>query len=397
MSRTRVLLATRLFLPEPGAAPLRLGALVRALQRQGAEVEVLTSRPPSGAGPVDAALADRVRRWPVLRDRNRQVRGYLQYASFDVPLVVRLLLARRPGAVVVEPPPTTGAVVRVVTALRRVPYAYYAADLLTPAAEGAGAPALVVALLRRLEGWALRGASAVLTFSPDMVERLGDFGVLPERVVVVGTGADTTVLTPRAPAGEVPPPPARTLVYAGTMSEMHGAEVFVEAMPAVLAAVPDARLVMLGTGTARGALQRRAQELAPGHVDLPGVVPVAEVARHMRAARAGLASKRAASSYEFGFAVKVFATTACGTPVVYAGDGPCVPLVRDNRLGWTAPWEVAAVAEAMVAALQHEPSAEERERIAGWTRREASLETVAARGAAAVLGLTGAPGSAASG
>ena len=51
-----------------------------------------------------------MRTFPVLRDRNGYVRGYLPYLSFDLPLILRLLFARRPSVVVVEPPPTTGAI-----------------------------------------------------------------------------------------------------------------------------------------------------------------------------------------------------------------------------------------------------------------------------------------------
>ena len=77
---------------------------------------------------------------PVLRDEAGYVRGYAQYMSFDLPLALRLLAGRRPDLVVAEPPPTTGAVVRVIAALRGVPYAYYAADVWSDASQATGAP-----------------------------------------------------------------------------------------------------------------------------------------------------------------------------------------------------------------------------------------------------------------
>src|SRR5690625_1410599 len=94
-----VVVATRIFAPEPAAASLRLGALVRALADAGHRVTVLTTTAPGRYVPPPGV---RVRRWPVLRDRDGYVRGYLQYLSFDVPLALRLLLTRRPDAVVVE-------------------------------------------------------------------------------------------------------------------------------------------------------------------------------------------------------------------------------------------------------------------------------------------------------
>jgi len=170
---------SRLFAPEPAAAAFRLEALARALAEAGSDVTVLTSRARPGSPPADdAALSStrgvdddgkhgarvpgesdrtprpgrvRVRRARVLRDSSGYVRGYLPYLSFDVPVALRLLAVRRPDVVVVEPPPTTGAVVRLVCALRRVPYVYYAADVWSDATRGSGQPGLVSRVLARVE------------------------------------------------------------------------------------------------------------------------------------------------------------------------------------------------------------------------------------------------------
>jgi len=377
-----VVLATRTFPPDSGAAPFRLRALVAALSARGADVEVLTTRParPAPKASTPAPPPARVRRWPVLRDRAGRVRGYLPYASFDVPLAARLLATRRPDAVIAEPPPTTGAVVRAVAALRRVPYAYYAADVLTTAAEGAGVRGRALTVLRSLESWALRGAAVVLTTSPGMADQLVALGATRARVVVVGTGADTDLFTPDGPRASEHEGPL--LVYAGTMSEVHGAAVFVDAFAAVAADHPDARVVFLGDGTERPALTERAERLAPGRVSFRGQVPGEEVARWLRTAWAGLA---AMPHYEVAYATKMFAATACGAPVVYAGPGPCVQLVRDGELGWAVPWDVADVAAAMRQALAAAPTPSQRARIAAWTREHASLAATAARGAEEVL------------
>ncbi|MGX7824001.1 glycosyltransferase [Actinokineospora sp. 24-640] len=112
----RVTIVSRLFRPETGADAYRLGALADELAVRGHQVRVLTTVPPKGTRIDDGGLD--VRRWPVLRDKGGNVRGYVQYLSYDIPLFFRLLLTRG-DVVVVEPPTTTGVVSRVACAARR--------------------------------------------------------------------------------------------------------------------------------------------------------------------------------------------------------------------------------------------------------------------------------------
>ena len=377
----RVVIASRLFPPEPGAAAYRLGRLARALLDHGAGVTVLTTRPPAVTqpAPLDHRLA--VRRWPVLRDKTGNVRGYVQFASFDGPLLLRLLAVRRPDAVVVEPPPTTGASVRLVTALRRIPYVYYAGDVSSSAAEGMGLHPVLLGILRRLESWAMRGAAGVLAVSEGVAAAVADLGVPHDRITVVGTGVDTDAFTPPAQVDDS----AQTLVYAGTMSDLQGCEVFVRGFAAVAGEFPQARMVMLGQGTEQAALQRLADELVPGRVSFEGLVGPGRVAEALGNAWAGLASVRPGCGYDFSFPTKMFVTTSCGTPVIYSGVGPGRTMVEDNRLGWHCDWDAAAVADAMRAALRSAPEPADRQRLRAWTLEHASQGSVSEKAAATVV------------
>lgn len=383
----RVLIAARLFPPEPGAAAYRLGALARTLVARGASVRVLSTRPPGGLEALDAPGVQ-VSRWPVRRDAGGNVRGYLSFMSFDAPLGPRLLFARGLDVVVVEPPPTTGAVVRVIATLRRRPYVYYAGDISSAAAQGIGVPGPLLRILRWLEAWAMSGAACVLTVSDTVADAIGDLTQERAHVVVVGTGVDTEVFTPQpiAPARPVP-----TFVYAGTMSEVHGAAVFVEAFGLVHAEHPEARLVMYGQGTELPLLQRRAAELAPGAVAFPGVVPGALVASALSGAVAGLASLRPGAGYDIAFPTKMFAATASGAPVVYAGNGPGRAVVEDHGLGWARDWNAHEVADALRDALADPPTPQRRAALAAWTEKHASQRSVAGRAADAVLEVAGRP------
>lgn len=377
--RLQVVVATRLFAPEPAAASLRLSSLVEALAAAGHRVTVLTTtapeqdtyRPPAGV---------RVLRWPVLRDSEGYVRGYLQYLSFDLPLALRLFARRRPDVVVVEPPPTTGLVTAVWARLLGVPLVYYAADIWSDAVRSAGVSRLVERVLRAIERRVWRSAGAVLATSDGVRQRLAELGAGSQ---VVGNGIDTTVFRPDGPAEPADP---AYLVYAGTASEVHGADVFTRAMAIVRRERPEARLVVIGQGSDLPRMREQAAQLPPATVAFLPRIPPEQVARWLRGARAALASVRP-GPYAFAFPSKVYAAAACGTPVVFTGVGPARELVADGGLGWVVDHDVEQVAQAMIAALDEPEDVAERRRRAAWVGDHVSAAEVARRAVAVVEGV----------
>lgn len=339
--RPRAVMVSRLFRPEPAAASLALGAIADGLVREGFDVTVLTSRAPQEFEVRDDPGLT-VRRAPVLRDKAGYVRGYVQYMSFDVPLFFRLLLVRRPDVVICEPPPTTGAVVRVVCALRRVPYAYRAADLWSDAVKETTAPPVVAAVLTRLENWVLNGASTLMTVHEGMEERLAGREI-GSRTRRLGFGIDTDVFTPEGRRVDTAGP---LFVYAGTASEVHGAEIFVEAFKTVLQRDPAARLVFIGQGESFAAIRRQAESLPEGAVQVLGRMSPDQTAMWIRSSVATLASVKP-GPYGFAFPTKAFASAACGTPVIYAGAEDAGRKVVQEGLGVAVPYDADAVARAM--------------------------------------------------
>ncbi len=391
----RVIIASRIFDPEPSAATFRLRALAEAFTAAGHEVTVLTVRPPKrlAEDAKDSARSYDVRRAPVLRDRADYVRGYLPYISFDVPLFFRLLFGRNADLIVVEPPPTTGFFVRLAAALRRTPYAYYAADIWSDASKQTGAPRWVVRVVRNIELFALRGASAVLSVSREVTRRLAELG-LDRDVVTVGNGVDAGAFAAGIAAlPELDPSEQRIFVYAGTASEWHGVQVFVDAMPRVLQHYPDARLRFIGGGSETGMLRKRAEELGlEGSVMFEPSLSPAELAPVLRDSVAALASVRAGSGYDFAFPTKLYSAAVCGAPLIYAGIGPAVDFVQSIvdglPLGVAVPAEPIAVADAMLDQLRNPVTRLRRELVASWASEHVSLDSVAA---VAVTHLAGTP------
>lgn len=383
-----VTIASRIWAPEPAAAAFRLRALARGLVDAGARVRVHTSRPPAAladeADRMDNSAPFVTRRHRVRRSPDGYLRGYFQYLSFDVPLLWHLLREPAPDIYVSEPPPTTGAVTRVVSTIKRRPYVYYAADVWSDAVKISGVPGVVATALRLVESWALTGARRVIAVNADVAHRVRELGGTD--VSVVHNGVDTAVFSPSGPHssyhGE------RIFLYAGTMSEWQGCDVFIRAFAQIVGDAPDVKLVFVGQGNAVDDLARLRDELGlQSNVDIGPPVDASEVAKLQRDALASLVSIRPGIGYDFAYPTKAMAAWACGTPVIYAGVGLAVDPINDHNLGWACEHDADAVATAMKATLDagHDPV--ESARIATWAQENVSLNAVALQGSEAVLGV----------
>ena len=407
-----VTLATRTFTPEPTAAALRLGALARALAAGGDRVRVLTSRlapsvardaaaaanrapspvpadRPGGSAtpgaPVDAGgdqgghgLVD-IRRAPVLRDRTGAVRGYVSYLSFDVPLIARLLTGPRPDVVVSEPPPTTGAAVRLACAVRRIPYVYYCADIVSDAAALAGVARPVVRAVAALEAFALRGARRVIAVSDGVARRASELGAA--RVTVVPNGVRVSeAVASGFPAG-FPTCSGPVFVYAGTVAQWLAPEIFVDAFERARARLGDARLVFVGQGSGWDALAERSRGVAG--VEMIPAVSAWEADRWMARASATLASLRP-GGYDYAYPTKILASLAQGTPVIYAGPGQAARDVAEGGLGVACGLDVDEIAEAMVALASGGAPWAGHEGVRAWVREHRSVVSSSAAAAAVV-------------
>lgn len=374
----RIVVATRLYTPEIGAAAFRLQALVDALQGSGAVVKVLTTKPPLPDTGTMSSNAN-VRRWPVLRDKGGNVRGYVQYMSFDVPLLFRLLFTKA-DVVVSEPPPTTGVVVAVSSWLRRRPYVYYAADVWTDALAATNAPRPVVQLMRAFETLALRRAAMIIAISDGVAERLMTFNVDQNSITVINNGIDTTVFKT---AGQVVRRDYPYFVYTGTMSEWQGADIYIRALSKVREEYPCAKIFFFGGGSHVDDLKQLAGRLAPANVEFGGVISPSRTAEWIRGAHASLVSIVPGQGYDFAKPTKIYAAAACGTPVVFAGVGEAARIIKDNALGTVADFTEESVAEAMLQILR----CNNHRKTTGfeWVEANASLLRTGSRAAACVL------------
>ena len=201
---------------------------------------------------------------------------------------------------------------------------------------------LRVALLRRTRNRAVHRARHVFTPSAYLRELVVGWGIPAERVSV----------SPN-PAPEVPALPPReelraefglegpTLAFAGRLMAAKALDVAL----AALALAPAARLVIVGDGPDRAALERQRDALGLGsRVRFLGGRSRDDVLRIFRAADAVLLSSR----WE-NFPHVIVEALAVGTPVIASAVGGVPEVVRDGENGLLVP---AGDSEALAAAIR---------------------------------------------
>jgi glycosyltransferase involved in cell wall biosynthesis len=216
------------------------------------------------------------------------------------------------------------------------------------------------------------------------VARAVALGADPAHAVHVPNGVDVARFHPmdrataRASLGL--PADARLVVYVGRIEKAKGLFELVEAFAAVRRASPDARLVLVGEGSASAALREAALPLGDALI-VAGNRPHAEIPRFLAAS-----DVFTLPSWFEGTPNVVLEALACGRRVVATRVGGIPGVVEDDLLGELVPPKNAkALADALIRALATSVEASlivERARIGTWEQSAAKLREVLERAVA---------------
>lgn len=228
---------------------------------------------------------------------------------------------------------------------------------------------------RLLVALANRWASRVVAVS-EAVRRawVSEAGLAPERAVVVHNGIDVggaagSAAGLRRELGV--PNGAPVVVTVSVLRPGKGVEVLLDALPALLARHPAARLVVVGDGPARRALEARA---AAGPPEAAAAVVWAGFRRDVPAFLAA-ADLFVLPSLEDAFPTVLLEAMAAGLAVVATRAGGIPEIVDDGVTGLLVPpGEPAPLAEA-VAELLADPERRRRLGVAGRRRAEERFST----------------------
>ena len=374
-----IALVARHYWPRPGAATVRLQALVRELRSRGHEVTVLTALSDDCSHPTGGPLGERVVPLPADKATGVGLARLVGLGRFA--WAVRRALPRLQPDVVVSDPPPTSALAGL--SAGGAPLVYYVADSWAQMLrEGDSKLGLLIARgVHRLESRALRRSALVVAVRANLAALANDAGA--SRVILEPYGTDLTVFQPEGAlwadpwGGELP-----YFLYAGNYGVVHGATVFIEAAERLWSDGLRFGVVYMGYG----ADQPEVEAAAARHPEFFRTFtsqPPETAAAAYRGALAALSSARPLAVTAETRPAKSLAAAACGCPQVYSGAGSFAAEVSAGELGIAVPWDPAAAATAMqslVEAAEDDPGAQQhRKAIAAYAAREYDVGATAHR------------------
>ncbi|WP_147918938.1 glycosyltransferase family 4 protein [Ruania zhangjianzhongii] len=199
---------------------------------------------------------------------------------------------------------------------------------------------------------AMSATTAALCVSDQVADWARGFAADPTRVHTVANGVDTTRITP-APTDETP---TFTVGFVGTLKPWHGVPTLLDALALMLADDPSYRLLLVGEGPQREALQQQADRLGiTDQVELTGALDPAAIPAQLHRMHVAVAPYPAGEDFYFS-PLKLYEYLAAGLPTVASMVGNLPDLLGQGRLGvLVEPEEPRKLADA-ITALRHDPA-----------------------------------------
>ena len=217
-------------------------------------------------------------------------------------------------------------------------------------------------LTRALEDRVVRGADAVVTICDGLRRDLIARGNAPERITIMPNGVDLALFgqplaRDAAFAASLGLGDGPVIGFLGSFYPYEGLDDLVAAMPAILAAQPDARLLLVGGGPAEAALraQAAASAAAPA-IHFIGRVPHHEVDRYYALVDVVCYPRKAMRLTDLVTPLKPLEAMAQGKLVVASAVGGHGELIADGSTGTLFPPDDPAGLAAAMAALLGNPS-----------------------------------------
>jgi len=346
-ARASILFVNQHYAPDVAATGQCLADLAEYLVDVGYDVDVLAGHARYDAGQVEAPPREvrngvRVTRVATTRfGRRTHVGRVIDYASFYLAVLARLLFGRRyDGVVFLTTPPLISLIGRIARALRGQRYGIWSMDL-HPEAEIAagmlGARSVAARVLAWLDARAYRGADFVVDLGPYMRDLVARKGVLPDRSQTVSIWGGRTDLT--STKGSNPLTSRLELenrfvvMYSGNAGIVHDFGAIFEAMR-LLRDDPRIYFLFVGDGPRRREVEEFARREGVTNFSYRDYFPRDLLRYSLSVAHVHLISLR---PQFVGISVpsKLYGAMASARPILFVGPERCetADAIRDVRCG----------------------------------------------------------------
>jgi PEP-CTERM/exosortase A-associated glycosyltransferase len=297
-------------------------------------------------------------RAPIVRELQQMARLYARIVQVARAAQPRILHAHSP---VLNGLPALWAGRRL-----RVPVVYEARAFWEDAAVDHGTTrqgSLRYRLSRGLESWLFRKVDRVVTICQGMGQDIIERGVDPARVAVVPNGVDVDWFKPQPPKEQV----ARDLGleggpvfgFVGSFYHYEGLPFLLEAFPALKRQLPEARLLLVGSGEDEAALRAAAKGLGSA-VIFAGQVPHERVRDFYSVVDVFVCPRRRMRLTELVTPLKPLEAMAMGRPVLASDVGGLAELIEDDVTGLLFRAESAQSLVAQAARLGRDAALQRR-------------------------------------
>jgi colanic acid biosynthesis glycosyl transferase WcaI len=378
---SHILFVTYYYLPEKGAAMVRISETAKRLVKLGHQVTVLTTLPnyPTGIVPpeyrghllqeemIDGIRVIRV--WNYINANTTFLRRVIPHLSFAflAPLLGGKAVGR-PDVIIAQSPPLFLAIAgRLLARWKRCPLVFWVADLWpeTPIQLGVLRNRWLIRFSRWLEWSTYMRASLVWVVAESVRDDLMRRGYPQERIFLGINGVDTQLFhplsqTPAQVRADLGWDERFTVLYAGTCGVAHGLSTVMEAAERMCERT-DIQFLFVGDGAERDSLISLARKLklknvsfldAQAHTKMPLIYAAADIC---------LVPARKAQVLKGFLPAKMFEIMASGRPCLLGVDGEARRVAQQEAHAalFVEPQDPDALVAGILRLFEHPELAEE--------------------------------------
>lgn len=357
-----ILFVTDNFPPEVNAPATRTFEHCREWVRAGHRVTVITCAPNFPQGKIYEGYRNRLwqweridgigvlRVWSYITSNAGFLKRTIDYASFMMTAAPAGLFVRNVDLIVATSPQLFAPCAALATGFcKRRPYVFELRDLWPESIKAVGAMrnARVLGWLERLEMFLYRRSTHVVAVTNAFKQNLIERGIPPDKISVVMNGVDLSRFKPRprnkALSERLGLDGKIVAGYVGTHGMAHGLGTLLEAARLLqqTSGCGDIRLLFLGDGAEKSALQKQAQDLRLTNVVFLPSVPRSEVAEYWSLLDIAIIHLKRTPLFETVIPSKLFECMAMGLPVLHGVAGESAAIVEGEGCGLTFPPEDA--------------------------------------------------------